>query len=53
MAIVGQFHILRKVQALDGRDITNIKEPNVGKNLALKDEPSHDTAENVNIDLQV
>ena len=53
MAIVGQFHVLRKVKSLDGRDVTNIKEPNVGENLALEDEPSHNAAEDVNIDLQV
>jgi hypothetical protein len=53
MAIVGQFHVLRKVKSLDGRDVANIKKPNIGENLALEDEPSHNAAEDVNIDLQI
>lgn len=53
MTIVSQFHILGKVKTFDGRDISDIKEPDIGQDLALKHETSHDTAENVDIDLEV
>lgn len=53
MAIVGQFHILGKVKTFDGRDVSDVKEPDVGQDLAFKDEPSYDAAENVDIDLEI
>lgn len=53
MAIVGEFHVLCKIQALDRGDIPQIKEPDIGEDLAFKDKPSHDTAEDVDIDLQI
>lgn len=42
-----------KVKTLDGRDVSDVKEPDIGQDLALKHEASHDTAENVDIDLEV
>lgn len=53
MTIVSQFHILGKVKTLDGRDVSDVKEPDISQDLALKDETSHDTAENIDIDLEV
>lgn len=53
MTIVSQFHILGKVETLDGRDVSDVKEPDVGQDLTLKDETGHDTAENIDIDLEV
>lgn len=53
MTIVSQFHILGKVKTLDGRDVSDVKEPDIGQDLALKHETRHDTAENVDIDLEV
>ena len=53
MAIVSEFHILGKVKTLDGRDVSDIEEPDIGQNLALKDETGYNTAEDVDIDLEV
>jgi hypothetical protein len=53
MAIVRQFHILGKVKTLDGRDVSDVKEPDIGQDLALKDETSHNTAENIDVDFEV
>lgn len=53
MAIVSEFHILGKVKTLDGCDVSDVKEPDIGQDFALKDETGHDTAEDVDIDLEV
>lgn len=53
MTIVSQFHVLGKVETLDGCDVPDVKEPDVGQDLALKHKTSHDTTENVNINLEI
>lgn len=53
MTIVGQFHILGKVKTLDGGDVPDVKKPNIGEDLAFKDEPGDDPTENVNVDLEI
>ena len=53
MAIVCQLHVLGKVQAFNSGNVPDIKEPNIGENLAFKDETSHNAAEDINIDLEV
>lgn len=53
MTVVGQLHVLSEIKTLDGGDVADIKEPDVGKHLALEDETSNNTTENVDVDLQV
>jgi hypothetical protein len=44
---------LSKVQAFDGGNVPDIKEPNVGENLAFKDETGHNATKDIDIYLQV
>jgi hypothetical protein len=53
VTIVGQFHVLGKVKTFDSGDVSDIKEPNISQNLALKYKTSNNAAENINIDLEV
>lgn len=53
MAIVGQFHVLGKVKSLDGGDVPDIKEPDIGEDLAFTDEPGDNPTEDVNVDLEI
>ena len=53
IAINPQFEILSKVKTLDDSNVPNIKKPNVGQHLSGKRESSHDSTENIDVDLHV
>lgn len=53
MGVIGEFHVLREPESLDGGDITQIKEPDIGQYTAFKDESGHNATEDINIDLHI
>lgn len=53
IAIIGKLHILREIQSFDGGDVPEIKEPDVGQNSTLKNKTCDDSAENINVYLEV
>jgi hypothetical protein len=53
MTIIRKLHILRKIQPLDRRDVSEIKEPDIGEDFALEDETRNDPAEDVDVDFEV
>lgn len=53
MAIISKLHVLSKIQAFDGGDVSQIEKPNVCQDLAFEDKPSHNTTQDVNVDLQI
>ena len=48
-----ELQILGKGKTFDTRDVTNIEEPNVGQDFAFPDIAGDNTAEDVNLDLDV
>lgn len=53
IAVIGKLHVLSEVQSLDSSDIPEIKEPDIGQDFALKDKSCNNSAENINVDLEI
>jgi hypothetical protein len=53
IAIIGKLHVLREIQPFDGCDITEIKEPDVGQNFTFEDKTCDNSAEDINVYLQI
>lgn len=53
IAIISKLHVLRKVQAFDSSDVPEIEKPDISQNLSLKHKSCNNSAENIDVDLEV
>lgn len=53
LAVIAEFHVLCKIETLDGGDVADVEEPDVSQDFAFEDEAGDDAAEDVDVDFQV